>query len=184
LVFARSRRPTFFLAAVSMAVAAGLLALSVWALVLGSGWAAVVATMIAGVALAVTTRMIRRLRHWPPSRLGLFADRLVVIQGQVEMQAPWELVETATLVSAAEEGAPAAGLTPLRLTDRLTVRLAQGRSISLRPAVFGVEPAACRDLVLRLRDDVYLRGRLPEFDSMLDLVSRPPRIGALIRPQL
>ncbi|MBJ7598865.1 hypothetical protein [Candidatus Nephthysia bennettiae] len=165
-----------------MAVAAGLLALAGWALVLGSGWAAVVVTMLAGVALAVTTRMIRRLRHWPPSRLGLFADRLVLIHGQVEMQAPWDLVETATLVSAAD-GSPA-GWKALRLTDRLTVRLAQGRSISLRPAVFGLEPAACRDLVLRLRDDVYLRGRLPEFDSMLDLVSRPPRIGALIRPQL
>jgi hypothetical protein len=182
LVFARSRRPTFFLAAVSMAVAAGLLALAGWAVALGSGWAAVVAIMLAGVALAVMTRMIRRLRHWPPSRLGLFADRMVLIQGQVEMQAPWELVETATLVSTAD-GSPA-GWAALRLTDRLTVRLAQGRSISLRPAVFGLEPAACRDLVLRLRDDVYLRGRLPEFDSMLDLVSRTPRIGALIRPQL
>jgi hypothetical protein len=182
VVFARSRRPTFVLAAVSMAVAAGLLTLAGWALALGSGWAAVVVTMLAGVALAVMTRMIRRLRYWPPSRLGLFADRLVLIQGQVEMQAQWELVETATLVSVAD-GAPA-GLAALRLTDRLTVRLAQGRSISLRPAVFGLEPAACRDLVLRLRDDVYLRERLPEFDSMLDLVSRPPRIGALIRPQL
>jgi hypothetical protein len=182
LVFARSRRPTYLLAAVSLALAVGLLALAGWALALGSGWASVLAAMLAGVALAVMTRMIRRLRHWPPSRLGLFADRLVLIQDQVEMQAPWELVETATLV-ATTEGAPAEW-PELRLTDRLTVRLAQGRSITLRPAVFGLEPVACRDVVLRLRDDPSLRTRLPEFDSMLDLLSRPPRIGALIRPQL
>jgi hypothetical protein len=170
------------LAAVSLALAVALLGLAGLALALGSGWAAVLAAMVAGVALAVMTRMIRRLRHWPPSRLGLFADRLVLIQGQVEMQAPWELVETATL-AASSEGAPA-DWPQLRLTDRLTVRLAQGRSISLRPAVFGLEPVACRDVVLRLRDDASVRSRLPEFDSMLDLVSRPPRIGALIRPQL
>ena len=182
MVFARSRRPTYFLAAVSLALAVGLLAVAGWALALGSGWAAVLAVMLAGGALAGMTRMIRRLRHWPPSRLGLFADRLVLIQGQVEMQAPWELVETASLVAAAEGGP--AEWPQLRLTDRLTVRLAQGRSISLRPAVFGLEPVACRDLVLRLRDEPSLRSRLPEFDSMLDLVSRPPRIGALIRPQL
>jgi hypothetical protein len=181
LVFARSRRPTCFLAALSLGLAAGLLALAGWTLELGSGWAAVVAAMMAGVALAVMTRMIRRLRHWPPSRLGLFADRMVLIQCQVEMQAPWELVETATLAST--EGGDA-DWPELRLTDRLTLRLAHGRSISLRPAVFGLEPAACRDLVLRLRDDTSLRCRLPEFDSMLDLVARPPRIGGPTRPQL
>ena len=182
MVFARSRRPTFCLTAISLALAVGLLAVAGWALPFGGGWAAVVPVMLAGVALAVTTRMIRRLRHWPPSRLGLFADRLVLLQGPVEMQAPWELVETASL-AAGLDGAP--GDWPeLRLTDRLTVRLAQGQTIILRPAVFGLEPVACRDLVLRLRDDSSLRTRLPEFDSMLDLVSRPPRMGALIRPQL
>jgi hypothetical protein len=181
VVFARSRRPTCFLAAISLAIAAALLAVAGWSLELGSGWAAVVAGMMAGVALAVMTRMARRLRHWPPSRLGLFADRMVLIQGQVEMQAPWELVETATLAATDNGGAE---WPELRLTDRLTLRLAHGRTISLRPAVFGLEPVACRDLVLRLRDDTSLRRRLPEFDSMLDLVARPPRIGGPTRPQL
>src|SRR2546425_8567825 len=114
-------------AAIALARAAALLGGAAWLLVNGSGWAAMVASMLAGVALAVMTRMIRRLRHWPPSRLGLFADRMVLIQGLVEMQAPWELVETASLVATAE-GAPA-DWPELRLTDRLTVRLAQGRSI-------------------------------------------------------
>ena len=182
MVFARSRRPTYFLAAVSLALAVGLLAVAGWALALGSGGAAVVAAMLAGVALAVMTRMIRRFRHWPPSRLGLFADRLVLIQGRVEMQAPWELVETATLAPFTE--GPPTSWPELRLTDRLTLRLGEGRSISLRPAVFGLEPVACRDLVLRLRDDPSLRSRLPEFDSMLDLVARPPQIGGPTRPQL
>jgi hypothetical protein len=182
VVFARSRRPTYLLAAIALGVAVALLAAASSLLLLGSGWAAVIAAMLAGVALAVLTRMIRRLRHWPPSRLGLFADRLVLIQGPVEMQAPWELVETATLASSVEgEGS---GWSELRLSDRLTVRLAQGRSISLRPVVFGLEPAACRDVVLRLRDDKTLRARLPEFDSMLDLVGRPLQTGELIRPQL
>jgi hypothetical protein len=153
-----------------------------WLLLLGSIGAGVIAAMLAAVALAVMTRMIRRLLHWPPSRLGIFADRLVLIQAELEMQAPWELVEGATLVSSAD-AAPTAWR-ELRLTDRLTVRLANGRSMTLRPVVFGLEPVACRDLVLSLRDDVSLRARLPEFDSMLDLVARPPQIGGLIRPKL
>jgi hypothetical protein len=170
------------LAAIALGVAVALLGAAGAFLVLGSGWTALIPAMLAGVALAVLTRMIRRLRHWPPSRLGLFADRLVLIQGPVEMQAPWELVETATLASSVDrEGA---GWSDLRLSDRLTVRMAQGRSITLRPVVFGLEPAACRDVVLRLRDDAALRARLPEFDSMLDLVGRPLQTGDLIRPQL
>lgn len=182
MVFARSRRPTYLLAAIALGMAVALLAAAGAFLAMGNGWAALIPAMLAGVALAVLTRMIRRLRHWPPSRLGLFADRLVLIQGPVEMQAPWELVETATLASSVDrEGG---GWADLRLSDRLTVRMAQGRSISLRPVVFGLEPAACRDVVLRLRDDAALRARLPEFDSMLDLVGRPLQTGDLIRPQL
>ena len=169
-------------AAFALALAAALLGAGAWLVRHGGGWAALIAAMLAGVALAVLTRMIRRLRHWPPSRLGLFADRLVMVQGRLEMQAPWELVETATLASSVDrEGG---GWADLRLSDRLTVRMAQGRSISLRPVVFGLEPAACRDVVLRLRDDAALRARLPEFDSMLDLVGRPLQTGDLIRPQL
>jgi hypothetical protein len=182
LVFARSRRPTYVFAAFALALAAALLGAGAWFVRHGSGWAALIAAMLAGVALAVLTRMIRRLRHWPPSRLGLFADRLVMVQGPVEMQAPWELVEWATLASAQDAEIP--GWSELRLTDRLRVGLRQGRTFSLRPAVFGLEAEACRDLVLRLRDDPSLRARLPEFDSMLDLENRPPHTGGLTHSPL
>jgi hypothetical protein len=182
LVFARSRRPTYIFGAAALAVAAALLVAAVWLLELGNSWAAVPPAMLAGVALAVFFRMVRRLRHWPPSRLGLFADRLVLVQGPVEMQAPWDLVETATLAASPDAGGMS--WTELKLSDRLTLKLRQGRSITLRPVVFGLDPAACRDVVLRLRDDAALRSRLPEFDSMLDLVARPLQTGDLIRPQL
>ena len=180
MVFARSRRPTFLFAAIALALAAALLGGAAWLLVNGSGWAAMVASMLAGVALAVVARMIRRLRHWPPSRLGAFADRLVLVQGRVEMQAPWEMVETATL--AAPKDAEVPGWSELRLTDLLRVRLRQGRTFSLRPAVFGLEASACRDLVLKLRDDPTLRAQFPEFDSMLDLETRPIHTGGLTGP--
>jgi len=106
----------------------------------------------------------------------------VLVQGRTELQAQWDLVETVTL---ADQGDWAAARWPeLSLTDRLTVRLRPARRFSFRPATFGVEPAACRDLVLRLRDERALRDRLPEFDSALDLMSRPLHMGELIRPEL
>jgi hypothetical protein len=43
---------------------------------------------------------------------------------------------------------------------------------------------ACRDLILRLRDDAKMRARLPEFDSALDLSERPVVTGELITPHL
>src|SRR2546429_9982533 len=101
-------------------MAVALLAAAGAFLLLGNGWAALIPSMLAGVALAVVTRMIRRLRHWPPSRLGVFADRLVLVQGRVEMQAPWEMVATATL--AAPQDAEVPGWSELRLTERLPVR--------------------------------------------------------------
>jgi hypothetical protein len=153
-----------------------------WLLATASGWGALAVAMLGAVALAVTARMVRRLRAWPPSRLGFFRDRLALVQEQVELQATWDVVETATLASAAS--GETSGWSPVRMTDRLTVHLKSGRYFSLRPATFGLEPSACRDLVLRLRDDASLRARLPEFDSLLDLLSRPLQMGALIRPRL
>ena len=57
----------------------------------------------------------------------------------------------------------------VRLTDRLTIRLRRARPLSFRPNAFGLEPVACRDLILELRDDPDRRLQLPEFDSELDL---------------
>lgn len=118
-----------------------------------------------------------KLRAWPPARLGFFRDRLLVIQGRHEMRALWTAMEAVTL---SEPGA----WPKVRLTDRLTIQFKNEPPLSFKPAVFGLEPAACRDLIVRLRDDPKLRARLPEFDSLRDLVVSPMVAGELIEPRL
>jgi hypothetical protein len=118
-----------------------------------------------------------RLFTWPSGKLGLFRDRLVVIQGRHEMRAVWSLIETITL---AEPGA----WLHVRLTDRLTIRFKNESPLTFKPAEFGLDPPACRDLMIRLRDDARLRARLPEFDSVRDLAVSPVVAGELIEPRL
>ena len=142
-------------------------------------------TAIAGVALAVGAAggvgtagwAAIRLRRWPPGKLALFRDRLLVIQGRHEMRAVWTNMESVTL--AAPQSWP-----NVRLTDRLTIHLKNEPAISFKPAVFGLEPAACRDLILKLRDDPTVRAKLPEFDSLRDLAISPVVAGELIEPRL
>ena len=134
------------------------------------------------VAAAVVARLVIRLRRWPAGRLAVFRDRLVLVSGRLELQAAWAEIATASLADHSEWGW--AFWLEIRLTERLSVRLRSGRSFSFRPKTFGLEPAACRDLFLTLRDDQGLRERLPVFDSALDLATRPLHIGELIRPQL
>jgi hypothetical protein len=182
VIFARTNRPMVLFAWSAVGIAVLLLLGAAALVLLDDALAALVIGMLAAVALAVVLRTALRLRRWPAGRLGFFRDRLVLVQGRTELQAPWDLVETVTL---ADQGDWAAARWPeLSLTDRLTVRLRPARRFSFRPATFGVEPAACRDLVLRLRDERALRERLPEFDSSLDLMSRPLHTGELIRPEL
>jgi hypothetical protein len=182
VVFARSNRSTIRFASAAVAVAILLVAASAAALLKGFDLAALVLAMLATVAAAVVARTVLRLRRWPRSRLAFFRDRLVLVQGSVELQAPWERLDTATL---ADQGDWAAARWPeISLTDRLTVRLRPSRRFSFRPATFGLEPAACRDLMLRLRDEPALRRRLPDFASIRDLASMPLHTGELIRPEL
>ena len=118
-----------------------------------------------------------RLRSWPPARLGFFRDRILVIQGRHEMRAVWTAMDTVTL---AEPGA----WPRVKLTDRLTIRFRNEPPLSFKPVTFGLQPEACRDLILKLRDDPKLRARLPEFDSLRDLVVSPIVAGELIEPRL
>ncbi len=118
-----------------------------------------------------------RLRPWPPARLGFFRDRILVIHGRHEMRAVWTAMETVTL---AEPGS----WPRVKLTDRLTIRFRNEPPLSFKPVAFGLQPAACRDLILKLRDDPRLRARLPEFDSLRDLVVSPVVAGELIEPRL
>ncbi len=128
-----------------------------------------------GAALAVWAAF--RLLRWPPARLCFFRDRLLVIQGRHEMRALWAAMDSVTLSE------PLAW-PHVRLTDRLTIQFKNEAPLSFKPAVFGLEPAACRDLIVRLRDDPKLRARLPEFDSLRDLAISPVVAGELIEPRL
>ncbi len=102
---------------------------------------------------------------------------MVVVQGRHEMRALWDLMESVTLSD--PDSWP-----KVRVTDRLTIRIRNEPAFGLKPAHFGLEPAACRDLILRLRDDAGLRARLPEFDSARDLAIAPIVSGELIKPGL
>jgi hypothetical protein len=72
----------------------------------------------------------------------------------------------------------------VHLTDRLTIHFRNEPPLGFKPAQFGLQPAACRDLIVRLRDDSRLRARLPEFDSVRDLAVSPVVAGELIEPRL
>lgn len=178
MIYVRSRRSVTTLGVSGLLCALVFGALAVGAAGLPAGWvaaAALSAASIGGVAMLALAAV--RLRSWPPGRLGFFGDRLVVIQGRHEMRALWERVDTVTL------GDPNAW-PRVRLTDRLTIHFRNEPPVSFKPAVFGLEPAACRDLIVRLRDDERLRARLPEFDSVRDLAVSPMVVGELIEPRL
>lgn len=178
MIFARSRRSAVLLAAglggtfVLLAAGAGFLAAK-------GDPRALLPGLLGVVILAFLARVLRFLRHRTAGRLGFFRDRLVVCQGRTELQATWDRIEVATL---ADQTDWALSRWPeVRLTDRLTIRMRGGAAFSFRPDGFGLEPVACRDLVIRLRDTPRLCERLPEFDSRLDLVRRPLSRGDLIK---
>jgi hypothetical protein len=183
VIFARSGRSTVLFAAVQSTLTLAFAGSALFvALILNNLPGAVLLGILAGTASAFAVRSLRRLRRWPPGRLGFFRDRMVVVQGSTELRAPWDRIEVCGL---AAQGDWARTTWPeVKLTDRLTVRLRGEPPLVLRPAAFGLEPTACRDLILRLRDEPSLRERLPEFDSSLDLSARPVMSGELIQPPI
>jgi len=182
VTFARSNRSTLRFALGALATTALLVGLAAWALVVGEQAVAALLGPLGLISLAVVLRTALRLRRGPAGRLGFFRDRLVLLGRRGQLQVRWDEVEVATL---ADQGDWAMERWPeVRLTQRLTIRLRSARRFSFRPVAFGLEPAACRDLILRLRDDRALRGRLPEFESIAAVLARPPRTGELIDPRL
>jgi len=152
--------------------------LAVGAALLPAGWVAGIALGAGALgALAIAIHAAMQLRAWPSGKLCLFRDRMLVIQGRHEMRALWDLMESVTL-------SDPNSWPNVRVTDRLTIQLRNEPPLEFKPALFGLEPAACRDLILRLRDDIRLRSRLPEFDSARDLTISPVVAGDLIKPRL
>jgi len=178
MIYVRSRRPIVTLGASGLAFAGLFALLAVGAARLTDGWLASIALAagsITGLAVAVSAAV--KLRSWPLGRLGLFRDRIVIIKGKHEIRAVWNHMEAVTL---ADPGA----WPNVRLTDRLTIHFRNEPPVGFRPAQFGLQPVACRDLILRLRDDAKLRARLPEFDSVRDLAVSEVMAGELIEPRL
>ena len=144
-----------------------------------SGAAVAGLAFAAGAAggLAVLAWSVARFASWPPARLALFRDRLLIIQGRHEMRAVWGRMEAVTLANPREWPS-------VRVTDRLTIQLKGEPPLVFKPARVGLEPVGCRDLIVRLRDDPRLRSRLPEFDSLRDLAISPVVAGELIEPRI
>jgi hypothetical protein len=178
MIYVRSRRSivTLGISGLTFALLFGLLAAG--AARLPGGWVAALALLAGAIGAAFAFgSAVHQLRAWPQDRLGFFRDRIVVIHGRHEMRAVWNLMDTVTL---SEPGS----WPNVRITDRLTIHFRNEPPLGFKPAHFGLEPTACRDLILRLRDDARLRSRLPEFDSARDLAATPVVAGELIEPRL
>jgi hypothetical protein len=178
LIYVRSHRSIVAVAIFGLVAAAAFGALAVIAFSLPVGAAAgapFAAGAVGGALLAGWAGL--KLRRWPPARLGFFRDRLLVLQGRHEMRALWTAMQAVTL-------SEPNSWPKVKLTDRLTIQFKNEPPLSFKPATFGLEPAACRDLIVRLRDDPKLRARLPEFDSLRDLAISPVVAGDFIEPRL
>lgn len=178
LIYVRSRRSAVTLLVAGLAGAIAFAALAVVAFSMSGAEVAgfALAGGAAGGALAAALAG-RRLRRWPAGKLALFRDRLLVIQDRREMTAVWSNMQSVTL--AEPDSWP-----DIRLTDRLTIQLKNAPAMRFKPAAFGLDPSACRGLILSLRDDPELRSKLPEFDSLRDLAISPVVAGELIEPRL
>jgi hypothetical protein len=178
MIYVRSRRPIVTLGASGLALALVFALLAAGAARLPGGWVAAIALAAGSVGAAlVAVAAAIQLRSWPLGRLGLFRDRMVIIQGRHEIRAVWSRMEMVTLADP--------GSWPhVRLTDRVTIHFHNEPPVGFKPAQFGLQPVACRDLILRLRDDAGLRARLPEFDSARDLAVSSVMAGELIEPRL
>src|ERR1700686_2272295 len=137
LIYVRSRRSIVTLGAAGLACALAFAVLAAIAMV-AQVWPAGLALAVGALGGAVLGGWAGwGLTRWPSGKLGLFRDRLVVIQGRHEMRAVWSLMETITL---SEPGA----WPHVRLTDRLTISFTNEPPVSFKPALFGLDPPACR----------------------------------------
>ena len=181
MIYARSRSSLLRLVAIAAALASvfGSAAVALVFVRVAGNWIALPAGLAAG-SLALGGWLWWRSRAWSESKLCLFRDRLLVVQGRRVSPVLWDRIETATLASGAALRW-VAGAGEVKLGQVLTLMLPGRGTVALRPREFGLEAGACRDLILRYRDDPAARERLPEFDSALDLRGRPVQAGELRR---
>src|SRR6267378_4516318 len=98
MIYVRSRRPIVTLGASGLGFAGLFALLAAGAARLPDGWLASIALAAGSVtALAVAISAAVKLRSWPLGRLGLFRDRIVIIQGKHEIRAVWNRMDTVTL---------------------------------------------------------------------------------------
>jgi hypothetical protein len=178
LIYVRSHRSTVSIGVAGVAWAAVFAVLALAASKVPAGGVAAFALGAGGVLGAgIAAWSAWRLLRWPRARLCFFRDRMLVIEGKHEMRAVWTAMEAVTL-------SEPHSWPHVKVTDRLTIQIKGEPALVIKPATFGLEPAACRDLIVRLRDDPNARVRLPEFDSWRDLVVSPVVAGELIDPRL
>ena len=178
MIYVRSRKSIVTVGAAGLVFALAFGILAAFALTLPTGWVAAIALAAGSLGGLIFAGWAGwKLSKWPSGKLGFFRDRLVVIQGKHEMGVLWSAMESVTL-------SEPNSWPDVRLTDRLTVNFKNEPPLRFKPVQFGLEPAACRDLIIRLRDDSRLRARLPEFDSARDLAISPVVAGELIKPAL
>ena len=130
LIFVRSRRPivTLCLASLFCVLAFGLLAVASAMMPAGALGAVALGLGAAGAAAIGIWKAVQ-LWLWPPGRLALFRDRMVVIQGRHEMRAVWELMESVTLSE--PDSWP-----NVKVTDRLTIQFRNEPPLGFKPAVW------------------------------------------------
>jgi len=176
LIYVRSRRPIVTAGGVGLACACAFALLAVGALQLPAGAVAAVALGCgAAGGMAVMAWAAWRLMRWPDGKLALFRDRLLVIHDRHEMRALWDSMATVTLAD--PESWP-----DFKMTDKVTITFRNESPVRFKPAQFGLDCVACRDMILRLRDELELRQRLPEFDSARDLAASPVVAGERFEP--
>jgi hypothetical protein len=169
----------FVALAAGLATVCGSAAIILAVLRLGLTWIALAAGLAVG-AVAVSAWLGWRSRRWSESKLCLFRDRLLIVQGRRVWPVLWDRIETATLAAGGALRWVSGG-GHVKLGRVLTLVLPGGESVSLRPHDFGLDAGPCRELILHYRDDPAERLRLPEFDSALDLRGRPVQAGELRR---
>jgi hypothetical protein len=177
LIYVRSRRPLLLAAgaAVALTFAFAIIGWFAWDMI-GGRIAAIVLWAGSLGALGVAGWAGVSLHGWPPCKLAFFRDRLVVVSERHEMRALWDQIQAVTL-------AEVASWPNVQITDSVTLTFRAEAPMRFKPKDFGLDPAGCRDLLARLRDEPELRERLPEFDSERDLEVRPLVAGEAIEPK-